>query len=289
MHRTEARLRDEHDARLTSLERALPEWRTWLHLLRSAATAFADDWYAPASEAPPRSEADPEAPLLHGRTLRVDPSRAQEFLGRLLAHARTNGGPSRRPTAGDAVALLQVALRGDQEAVSRLAGGLDLSSGVLDAVGRFFALPLLDACARAHSRPAPHWPRCYCPICGGRAGQAELSGLEGARLLRCERCGTAWSAGWLSCAHCGERDHELLGALVPEGSEATAPRKVEVCHSCRGYLKTFTTLQAAPLLELWLRDLETVELDIAALERGYARPGGPGYPVDVRVVAVDGG
>lgn len=290
MHRTEGRLRDEHDGRLTALELRLPEWRAWLRLLRSAAAEFSDRWYAPDAEAGTGSDRSPEAPLLHGQALRIPAPRARDLLERLLAHAGGNGAPPRRPSEGDASELLQATLGDDLDTVDRLAGTLNLSSEALHAVGRFLALPLLEASARALApRLAPHWPRCYCPVCGGRAGLAELSGLEGARVLRCDRCGTAWTAGWLSCAYCGERDHERLGALVPEGSEATAPRKVEICRSCRGYLKAFTTLQAAPLLDLWLRDLETVELDIAALERGYARPSGPGYRIDVRIVATDGG
>ncbi|MGH7644152.1 MAG: hypothetical protein ACREMR_01065, partial [Gemmatimonadales bacterium] len=57
------------------------------------------------------------------------------------------------------------------------------------------------------------------------------------------------------------------------------------CETCRGYLKAVTTLQALPPVELAVRDLETVELDLVAVERGYTRPDGPGYPLDVRVTA----
>lgn len=290
MHRTPGDLRNEHHARLTPLAEQRPEWRTWLRLLRSAAAELGDEWYDPADDESPDPQAAPQAPLLSGRTLRVDAERARNLLGRLMADAAADGAAAARSASPDAVALLQAVVCCDREALDRLAGAVDLSPAVLDAVGRFLALPLLDACARAQAARLPsHWPHGYCPVCGGRAGLAELSGLEGLRRLRCDRCGTAWSAGWLSCAHCGERDHERLGALVEEGEEATAPRKVETCRSCRGYLKAFNTLRPATLLELWLRDLETVELDVVALERGYVRPDGPGHGIDVRIVAGDGG
>jgi FdhE protein len=86
---------------------------------------------------------------------------------------------------------------------------------------------------------------------------------------------------WLRCVHCGERDHEKLGSLVPE--EAAETQKVETCASCRGYLKVLTTLEASSHLDLLLRDLDTVDLDLVALDRGYARPPGPGFALEVRV------
>jgi FdhE protein len=83
----------------------------------------------------------------------------------------------------------------------------------------------------------------------------------------------------LCCPYCGEKDHERLGALVLDGKPETLT--VETCSRCLGYLKSVTTLQAIPPFELLLRDLETVELDVAALDRGYARPGGDGFPLDL--------
>jgi len=44
--------------------------------------------------------------------------------------------------------------------------------------------------------------------------------------------------------------------------------KVETCASCRGYLKSVATLQQIPPFALLLQDLETVELDLVALDRG---------------------
>ncbi len=46
-------------------------------------------------------------------------------------------------------------------------------------------------------------------------------------------------------------------------------------------MKTLTALEASPLVDLLLRDLETVDLDLVSLDRGYTRPEGPGYAPDV--------
>jgi FdhE protein len=99
--------------------------------------------------------------------------------------------------------------------------------------------------------------------------------------MRCGRCGGEWELQWLSCVYCGEREHERLGSLIPEGRGETL--KVETCNSCRGYLKSVATLQGIPPFELLLQDLETVELDLIALERGFGRPEECGFSLEVRL------
>ncbi len=300
MQRTTGNLRDEPRARLAALEQQRPEWRTWLRLLRVAAEAFDDSWFDPLSRqekpapgsarTPPARAESPGplvtgAPLLDGRAFRVNGRSVAELLTRLLAVAsgKGNGSPATRDvTPTFAMSLLEAAVRQEADRISELAARLNLPPERLVVVGYFLALPLLHASARALSDQSPtFWPHGHCPVCGGRATLAELRGPDRARLLRCTRCGSAWQMTWLRCAYCGERDHEKLGALVPEQRAET--QKVETCASCRGYLKTLTALEASPLIELLLRDLETLDLDLASLDRGYARPVGPGYAPDVRV------
>jgi formate dehydrogenase maturation protein FdhE len=60
--------------------------------------------------------------------------------------------------------------------------------------------------------------------------------------------------------------------------------KVETCSSCRGYLKSIASLQGFPAFELLLQDLETIEFDLAALDRRYHRPPKHGFTLDTRVV-----
>jgi FdhE protein len=57
-------------------------------------------------------------------------------------------------------------------------------------------------------------------------------------------------------------------------------RKVEVCKTCRGYLKGLTTVRPLAPWAILLDDLMSVHLDVAALERGYERPGRPGYALE---------
>ncbi len=62
-------------------------------------------------------------------------------------------------------------------------------------------------------------------------------------------------------------------------------RKVEVCKTCKGYLKGLTTVRALAPWAILLDDLMSVHLDVAALERGYERPGRPGYSLDAKIAA----
>ena len=64
-------------------------------------------------------------------------------------------------------------------------------------------------------------------------------------------------------------------------------RTVETCASCHGHLKSLATLQAVAPPDLLVSDLETVELDLAAWERGFRRPARPGFLVAVRLESVE--
>jgi FdhE protein len=153
----------------------------------------------------------------------------------------------------------------------------------LHAIAPTLTLPLLLACGQAWAgRPRADWPHGYCPTCGAWPALAEARGLERSRQLRCGRCGGDWRTQWLRCPYCGTTDHLRLGSLVPaEGGES---RKVDTCLACGAYIKTLTVLTACSPPEVTLRDLETVDLDLAALERGYQRPPGPGQPLNVQLV-----
>ena len=49
-------------------------------------------------------------------------------------------------------------------------------------------------------------------------------------------------------------------------------RRIEVCAGCGGYLKTIDVPELSPFPLLSISDIETTDLDVAAMEHGYARP-----------------
>jgi formate dehydrogenase maturation protein FdhE len=54
--------------------------------------------------------------------------------------------------------------------------------------------------------------------------------------------------------------------------EERKDRRLEVCGTCGAYLKTIDVEVLTPFPLLAIADLETMDLDIAAMEKGYNRP-----------------
>jgi FdhE protein len=163
-----------------------------------------------------------------------------------------------------------------------LATQQEVDAAALDSLAHMAAIPVLQGCSHQLQSLLPHhWPEAYCPICAAWPVLAERRGLDRSRRLRCGRCAADWEVEWLYCIYCGERDHRQLGSLSPH--DAGELLKVETCETCRGYLKSVASLQGLPPLELLLQDLETVELDLVAIERGYHRPQAGAFPLTLQL------
>jgi hypothetical protein len=140
-------------------------------------------------------------------------------------------------------------------------------------------LALLDYAVRPTLRAAAHavqpvlatttWARGSCPTCGAPPLLSVTTGREASRFLLCGRCGTSWAWPRVHCASCGESDHRRLGYLHGRGEGDY--RRVEVCDTCQGYLKTISVLDLPDPDRLLRIDLETAALDFSALESGYSR------------------
>ena len=174
----------------------------------------------------------------------------------------------------DRAGLVEAALAGVRDELP-LAGLPDLDPDALAAVLDFAARPALRAAAAALAATLAArlavvpWERGQCPACGAPPTLSVIRGAEHERRLHCARCGTGWAFPRVRCPACGERDHARLGHLhaVGEGEY----RRVEVCDSCHGYLKSVALLDAPDADRLLELDLETAALDFLALERGYTR------------------
>jgi FdhE protein len=230
----------------------------------------------------------PDSPLLHGRTIRLDPTPAQGLVHRLAAAAAEgdlNGGlslSSFQPSAEEALGLISAAVRQDMSAVAELAADRGVDPGALAAVAHLSALPLLQTCGRELEHLLPSfWHAGYCPVCAAWPVLAERRGLDRSRRLRCGRCAADWEVPWLFCIYCGERNHAKLGSLEPEDKGEVV--KVETCATCQGYLKSIASLQGFAALDLLLEDLGTIELDLVALERNYRRPVQSGFALEIQV------
>jgi FdhE protein len=182
------------------------------------------------------------------------------------------------------VAVFEAAIAEDADRLRTLAleAGADVER--FATVAALAIMPLLQRCREAWQGRVPaHYMAAACPLCGAWAALAEARGLERQLRLRCGRCGAEWPAEVVRCSFCETKEHSLLGALV--GETAGDTRRVDTCSACRAYMKTITTLTPCPPADVRLQDLATVDLDVAALSQGYARPDGPARPLAVRITA----
>jgi FdhE protein len=289
MPRAATRIRTSPTAQVAE---ARPEWQAWIQLLELAWGAVEEQDWEPLRDTEPGSmppAPSPIAPLLNGQTLSVDADRVIQLLGDLRSRAAAGDLPggrslqSYRPSRADALELISAAVQQDLGAIAQVAGGHGIDPGALVSLANLAALPLLQSCGRRlQSKVAAAWNSGYCPICAAWPILAERRGLDRSRRLRCGRCAADWEVPWLYCIYCDEREHTRLGTLVV--SESGETLKVETCDSCGGYLKSLATLQRFPPLNLLLRDLETVELDLVALDKGYIRPAQKPFELNLRVI-----
>jgi len=263
-----------HD-RASSLKRDQPTFRPWLSVIEIALTAAADPaWEASARAVAPAAEGEV---ALAGASIPVDRKAVAALVKRLLAAAAEapasdNGWRLVPARIGrlDPARWLVATIEQDPSLLDEVAAQLEVPTAVVVPIADLAALPLLQACGRRFADRCSTWSEGHCPICGAWPTLAEMRGLERGRRLRCGRCGADWGSVPLLCPYCGNDDHESLTSLVPEkGGES---RRIDACNRCRGYLKALAQLGPIRPELLVLEDLASVELDLAAIERGYQRP-----------------
>ncbi len=177
----------------------------------------------------------------------------------------------------DAHSLAAASLQRDQHAIRTGAVQRGLAPDLLWLVAELAVGPFAHALERvvlpdAGADPAlapalSAWERGYCPMCGSWAALAEV--VDGVKLLRCSFCASAWGLSEYACAHCGARG-EGFATTAPD--EERKDRRIEVCSTCSAYLKTVDRPDVSPFPLVAITDLETMDLDLAAMKHGYARP-----------------
>jgi hypothetical protein len=116
-----------------------------------------------------------------------------------------------------------------------------------------------------------HWSHGYCPACGSWPALAEVVFHSGGghRTLRCSFCSSGWELPSYACIYCAHTGGDFVTAAP---NQERKDRRVEVCAACGGYLKTIDVPELSPFPLLSISDIETTDLDMAAMEHGYQRP-----------------
>ena len=177
----------------------------------------------------------------------------------------------------DAGSLLTTSLNRDQAAIRTGAVHRGLSPDLVWLVAELAVSPFAHAlqrlvCGNAGASAEQQaaldgWNRGYCPACGSWPAVAEVAG--GHRTLRCSFCSSAWELTTYACIYCEESGERFVTAAP---NDERKDRRLEVCSACGGYLKTVDVPELSPFPLLSISDIETTDLDIAAMEHGYGRP-----------------
>jgi FdhE protein len=180
-------------------------------------------------------------------------------------------------TRMDAGSLLSASLARDQHSIRTGANHRGLAADLVWLVAELAVSPFAYALQRTLMTPGEPdaalavalkaWPHGYCPACGSWPAIAEV--VESHRILRCSFCAFAWELATYACVYCGE-DGEKFVTAAP--NEDRIDRRLEACSGCGSYLKTVDIAALSPFPLVALADLETMDMDIAAMERGYSRP-----------------
>jgi FdhE protein len=175
----------------------------------------------------------------------------------------------------DAASLLTSSLARDQAAIQSGAVHHGLAPDLTWLVAELAAQPFVYALQRALLATSgetlfaarDRWKAGYCPACGSWPALAEVAG--GHRLLRCSFCALGWELTEYCCIYCGDRGESFVTAAPDQERK---DRRLELCASCGSYLKTVDVEALSPFPLVAIADMETMDLDVAAMEHGYGRP-----------------
>ncbi len=226
----------------------------------------------------PQEESDP--PLLQGREIPIDLEAAKRVFRSLC---RVTKGETRTLQEGierveketrsgkiDMDRFLGEMTLSDARYTEEVSSSLGLSRDILTFLGRASIQPfLVEATATLGDRvDLAEWSKGICPICAAPPLLSELAETEGQRLLICSRCGHRWKAFRMACPFCNTEDPEAHRYLFVEGDEAV---RIDVCESCRKYIKTIDSRKMGQTIFPLLEDMGTLHLDMLAQEKGYQR------------------
>jgi FdhE protein len=210
--------------------------------------------------------------LLHRSLLKLCDALAEGGAGDSASHIKdaiTNG-------SMEAGSLLTASLARDQNAIRTGAVHRGLAPDLVWLVGELATTPFAHALQHAvfdhrqedtFAAACDAWSLGYCPACGSWPALAECA--DSHRVLRCSFCSLGWELNTYACIYCTEAGEPFVTAAPDEERK---DRRVEVCGACHAYLKTVDLAALSPFPLVAIADMETMDLDVAAMEHGYGRP-----------------
>lgn len=238
---------------------------------------------------PPREDMAPVDALFAGSPLMLrqefpcDMKQALGLIPELLDLLESTGAGAAKAAAAlraalapggglDAAAVLRALAAGDETLFAPWRQAFPDSPRALDFVATCALAPSLAAAAE---KLAPLLPEDLphehgsCPLCGSLPYVSLLRGKEGRRMGVCSFCAHEYRIRRLACIYCDEDQQKQLKLFrVAEYPGA----RVDVCESCRMYVKTLDRRETDRECQPALDDMATLALDALAQRQGYARP-----------------
>ena len=289
-----ARLLDRAQVRWDQLLSVRPELQPAVHLQSRMLTIMLELTSTLASGRLPRLSLPAKyvaaklgrgVPVLAGEPIPLPLPALTPVLMRVATELADGGAGQAAQAIGQAVssgtltplALLTSSLAREQQTILALAAHANVPGDLLWLAAEITVAPYayllqLSVFDRRADEPAidtalAGWNQGYCPSCGSWPIAAEVA--RGHRVLRCGFCSAGWELDHYACVYCDEAGENFVTAAPDEERK---DRRVEVCRACAGYLKTIDLNELSPFPLVAVTDLETMDLDVAAIGHHYMRP-----------------
>ncbi len=233
-------------------------------------------------------------PVLHEEPLFLDVGFALNLLERLVRTMVETGRAGNHVQAESVrEAVLGARLDAEQvfgeafvqhpEHLAQLARGGGVDPGTLARLTEHAVAPLRRGYARALERAlnaTEIWRQGYCPVCGSWPLLADAKADAPGRAFRCGACGTSWHLPDRRCPCCGTNEPGRVTVVAAE--RATGPLVgLQLCETCGRYVKLAEPIDRIPSALLAFEDLGSRVLDDAASARGFERPSGTGFTLEL--------
>ncbi len=210
-----------------------------------------------------------------------DAAQAERLLGKLIGLLRQSGGPMGKA----ANCIKQVFDSGELTPADLFKKFLDEDSSFFDHWAErtpeapkalmFLAFasisPSIEAAASILAEKLPEMkvpPVGTCPVCGSFPLISSLKEKQGLRHATCSFCRHEYRIKRIACPVCGEDEQKKLTFFTVEEEPGF---RVDVCKTCKTYIKTIDFRKLDRIAFPVLDDLDSLALDYLAAEQGYRR------------------
>ncbi|MEF2232419.1 MAG: formate dehydrogenase accessory protein FdhE [Pseudodesulfovibrio sp.] len=221
------------------------------------------------------------APLVGRERFPHDPAQAQALLGTLTELVRRADGPLAEGAAAVARAVESGELTPSElfrrfmaDDHAFFASWAERTPGAPKTLSflAFAALsPSIEAAAEILSLNLPEMKVHAvgsCPLCGSLPLISSLEQNEGFRHATCSFCRHEYRIKRIACPICGEEDQQRLTFFTVDEEPGF---RVDVCETCKNYVKTLDFRKLDRIALPVLDDLDSLALDYVAAGQGYRR------------------